>query len=200
MKKIFISYHHKREQSLKNELSDLIKAYGDSYQLKDMSVDTGDIDSNIPTQTIYNIIREKYLLDTDVTIVILGLHTKCRKHIDREIGSSLRSYGINNTKNGLLILLTDDFIQKYKKNDIFLNTFSNSTYNNLITQENSGQRIYDNVKSGYAIVAKFNEATNIYKLSTLINMAYNNSKKLNPDNNAPFRTNNSEDCPGKLLW
>ncbi|WP_286642689.1 TIR domain-containing protein [Spiroplasma ixodetis] len=27
-------------------------------------------------------IREEYLKDSDITIVILGKHTKCRKHID----------------------------------------------------------------------------------------------------------------------
>lgn len=192
MKKIFISYHHKREQCEKNQLSRLIEY--NNYYLEDMSVDSGDIDQNLPADEVYRIIRENYLRDTDVTIVILGLHTKCRKHIDREIGSSLRSYGWNNTKNGLVILLTDDFVQRNVNSALQYYQLSKE----FISKENSGQRIFDNVINNYVVIGKFNQAVNnIVYLKDLVDRAYQNSKTMNPNNSATFRTKNTEDCPKK---
>ncbi len=47
MLKIFISYHHLREQKAKDELSELIsQCYGEYFEVKDVSVKLGDIDPN----------------------------------------------------------------------------------------------------------------------------------------------------------
>ena len=46
------------------------------------SVQIGDIDSNLPTERIRQKIRDEYLRDSTVTIVLIGSETWKRKHID----------------------------------------------------------------------------------------------------------------------
>lgn len=196
MLRIFISYHHKREQNLKNELSNLIYKLGDYYEIKDNSVNIGDIDPNLPDKIIYRTIREQFVKDTNITIVILGKHTKCRKHIDREIGSSLSRYGSfsRRSESSLIILLTDDFIKENKMN----HEFDNKDYSYLISEQNSGQRIYNNVKNGYAVVDSFrNIILNPSILKVLFVKSQSNAKRNKPDNTAPFRIYNAEECPAE---
>lgn len=208
MRKIFISYHHKREQKEKDRLVKLIKnSYSEYFEVKDMSVQLGDIHPMLPAKKIYKIIREEYLKDTDVTIVILGKHTKCRKHIDWEIVASLISYGSlgRRKKNGLLILLTDDFIKKQKINKFF----NGKNYNTLITKKNSSPRIYKNVINNYAVVDSFlNVISNVAKLKALINEAQDKSKIIALASNNIFKKedlikeerlfeNDKEECPKK---
>lgn len=117
MRKIFISYHHLREQEEKNQLAQLIKKYANYLNIKDMSVEIGDIDTTWSNNKIAKTIRQNRLKDTTITILILGIHTKCRQHIDWEIKSSLNKDGSLNRRNkinSLIILLTDDFIKKSK--------------------------------------------------------------------------------------
>jgi hypothetical protein len=63
--------------------------------LIDRSVDTGDIEEHLPDETIKNKIRDFYLRDSTVTIVLIGTETKNRKHVDWEIASSMRNGTIN---------------------------------------------------------------------------------------------------------
>ena len=54
----------------------------------DWSVDTGDIDDNLPDETIQPKIRDEYLHQSSVTFLLVGIETKKRKHIDWEIMST----------------------------------------------------------------------------------------------------------------
>ena len=82
MHKVFISYHHLNDQGYKENLV----RFGEENQIFiDGSVDTGDISDDLPSQTIREIIRDDYLRDSTVTIVLVGTSTKGRKHIDWEI-------------------------------------------------------------------------------------------------------------------
>ncbi|WP_338987103.1 TIR domain-containing protein [Spiroplasma endosymbiont of Dasysyrphus albostriatus] len=203
MLKIFISYHHLREQKAKDELSELIsQCYGEYFEVKDVSVKLGDIDPQLPPKKIFKTIREEYLKDSDITVVILGKHTKCRKHIDWEIASSLSIYGSlhRRGKNGLLILLTDDFIKKAKKNC----DFNDNDYKTLINEQNSTPRIYENVINNYAIVESFsNVVSNPLKLKKLLDKCQDKVKteKLKENFDLFKEINlfeeNIEDCPKK---
>ena len=51
----------------------------------DKSVDTGDILENQTDERIRTEIRDDYLRDSTVTIVLIGADTKRRKHVDWEI-------------------------------------------------------------------------------------------------------------------
>ena len=98
-RKVFISYHV--------EDRDQVKQFADSMGIVivDKSVKDSDIDDrNIKTATIRQKIREDFISDASVTIVLIGPCTWQRKHVDWEIGSSLRQTK-NNSRCGLLGIL-----------------------------------------------------------------------------------------------
>ncbi len=70
--KVFISYHHENDQDYKESLLNA----NEKYDLFDASVDTGDIDDDLPDETIRKIIRDDYLRDSTVTILLVGVETK----------------------------------------------------------------------------------------------------------------------------
>ncbi len=100
--KVFISYHHENDQGYKKSLLDWNESNNFDIFI-DASVDTGDIDENLPDQSIRQIIRDEYLRDSTVTILLVGTDTKGRKHIDWEIYSSMYD-GQVNKKSGVLVI------------------------------------------------------------------------------------------------
>lgn len=100
MHKVFISCHHINDETYKTKLLRLNDLHG---LFIDGSVDTGGIDENLPDGRIREIIRDEYLRDTTVTILLVGTETKRRKHIDWEIYSSMFD-GQVNKKSGVLVV------------------------------------------------------------------------------------------------
>lgn len=93
MHKVFISYHHENDQWAKNELLQ----WNDEEEIFiDRSVDTGDISDELTDEEIRVKIRDEYLRDSTVTILLVGQETRFRKHIDWEFYSSMR----NSPRNG----------------------------------------------------------------------------------------------------
>ena len=98
--KTFTSYHHARDQAYKDALVQM----GEQHEIfLDQSVDTGDIPEDLDDQTIRQKIRDDYLRDSTVTIVLVGQETKKRKHVDWEIYSSMFD-GQVNKKSGILVV------------------------------------------------------------------------------------------------
>ncbi|EKN4693283.1 TIR domain-containing protein [Yersinia ruckeri] len=98
--KVFISYHHANDQGYKNALETM----NDEHQIFiNRSVSLGDIDEDEEPQKIREIIRDKYLRDTTVLILLVGTETKNRKHVDWEVFSSMRDSTINK-KSGILVV------------------------------------------------------------------------------------------------
>ena len=78
------------------------------HNFVDESVEDGDIDDrNLATDTIRQKIRDEFIADATVTVVLIGPCTWQRKHVDWEIGSSLRDTR-NNPRCGLLGILLPD--------------------------------------------------------------------------------------------
>ena len=100
MHRVFISYHHRLDQAYKNYL---IRMGGNHRIFLDRSVDTGDISDDLNDESIRRKIRDEYLRDSTVTILLVGLETKRRKHIDWEIYSSMID-GQVNKKSGILVV------------------------------------------------------------------------------------------------
>lgn len=100
MHKVFISYHHENDQSYKESLLDVNK---NNNIFINVSVDTGDIDENLTDDNIRELIRDYYLRDSTVTILLVGTESKWRKHIDWELYSSMFD-GRKNKKSGILVL------------------------------------------------------------------------------------------------
>jgi len=98
--KVFISYHHQNDQYYKDRLLDINRRYP---LFVDISVDTGDIPDNLDDDTIRQTIRDEYLRDSTVTIILVGIETKWRKHVDWEIYSSMYD-GAVNKKSGILVV------------------------------------------------------------------------------------------------
>ena len=91
--KVFVSYHHVLDESHK-KIFEL--RFGNAFgAIVPGSVQIGDIDPNLPTETIRQKVRDEYLRDTSVTVVLIGAETWQRKHIDWEIGSSIRDTKAN---------------------------------------------------------------------------------------------------------
>ena len=69
----------------------------------DRSVPTGDISDDFSDEYIRELIRDEYLQDSTVTIVLVGTETARRKHVDWEIYSSMHD-GRVNQKSGILAI------------------------------------------------------------------------------------------------
>ena len=101
--KVFISYYHDEDQWYKDRF---VRRMGNL--IVDRSVDVGDIvDSNLPVDEIRRQIRDDYIRDATVTIVLIGPRTWQRKHVDWEIHSSLRDTDYNRRCGLLGILLPE---------------------------------------------------------------------------------------------
>jgi len=99
--KVFISYHHENVQSYKDAL---VKWNKSAEVFVDKSVDTNDISDELPDEAIRVKIRDEYLRDSTVTIVLVGEETAKRKHIDWEMYSSMKD-GPVNKKSGIVVIL-----------------------------------------------------------------------------------------------
>ncbi|MDE2695522.1 MAG: TIR domain-containing protein [Chloroflexota bacterium] len=97
--RVFVSFHE-RDIKHKEKFVDVMRG-----RMLDRSVDTGSIDdTGRKTDTIRNKIRDEYIRDATVTVVLIGPCTWQRKHVDWEIGGSLRRTRAN-PRCGLLGIL-----------------------------------------------------------------------------------------------
>lgn len=100
MHRVFISYHHGNDQGYKEDLVE----FGEKNSIFiDQSVDTGDIADSLSDERIRETIRDEYLRNSTVTIVLVGTETRRRKHVDWEIYSSMYD-GAVNKKSGILVV------------------------------------------------------------------------------------------------
>ena len=79
--KVFVSFHHE-DQYYKDTFVEWME--GD---IVDQSVEDGDIDDdNLSAEAIREKIRDEFIRDATVTVVLIGQCTWQRKHVDWEIG------------------------------------------------------------------------------------------------------------------
>ena len=113
--KVFVSYHHESDQRYADILRTALA--GD---MVDKSVHEKDIDDrNLKTARIRQKIRDEFIAGATVTIVLIGSETYTRKHVDWEIGSSIRKTK-KNPRCGLLgiILPTHPDYRKLRRDRI----------------------------------------------------------------------------------
>ncbi len=167
--KTFISFHNSDESyklNFEKTFSNILNVFISK------SVNTGDIVSNIKTDTIRQKIRDSYLRDSSVTTVLVGLETWKRKHVDWEISSSIRHTQYN-SRSGLLGILLPTYLKIYK------DSFDPFTI---------PPRLYENVKCKYANLYYWPETPSI--LSKWIHEAFLRRQTINPDNSFPMFANN----------
>lgn len=103
--KCFISYHHDDESEVARFIQtfdhnrDVLIARGIGAGM------SGDIINSVDKDYIMRQIREKYLRDTSVTIVLIGRETWGRKYVDWEIAASLRNTSLSPASGLLAITL-----------------------------------------------------------------------------------------------
>jgi MTH538 TIR-like domain (DUF1863) len=167
---VFVSYHHANDQYYRNEFENLFVRIYDI--MISQSVQIGEIDKNLNTETVRQKIRDEYLRDTSVTVVLIGTHTWQRKHVDWEIGSSIRDTK-HNPRSGLL--------------GIFLPSYPLTT-DNKFNQYTIPPRLYYNWKNGFAKLYNWNANPNL--VQGWIHEAFLNRDKSIPDNSFPTFANN----------
>ena len=100
MHKVFISYHHHNDQRYKEELV----RFGESFSIfLDQSVGADDIPDHWTDEQIRRAIRDQYLRDSTVTIVLVGSETRRRKHVDWEVYSSMYDGSVNK-RSGIVVV------------------------------------------------------------------------------------------------
>lgn len=96
-RKVFVSYHHQEDQDYKDRFVRMM-----TNHIVDKSVRTGDIiDQGLPVDEVRRRIRDEYIADATVTVVLIGRCTWRRKHVDWEISASLIDTA-HNDRCGLL--------------------------------------------------------------------------------------------------
>jgi len=96
--KCFLSYHHTDAV----EVEAYVNSFEPVFIPKVIGItDYGDVIQSQSDDYIMDIIREKYLTDSTVSIVFIGKFTYSRKYIDWEVLSSLRN-DVRNRRSGLV--------------------------------------------------------------------------------------------------
>lgn len=168
--KVFVSYHHVNDQYYKNLFDNL---FSNTYDIMvSKSVQIGDIDSNLPTERIRQRIRDEYLRDSTVTVALIGSETWKRKHVDWEIGSSIRQTEYN-SRSGLLGII----LPTYPRKDL-------TKYDPYTIPP----RLYDNIKCNFVKIYNWND--NPLIVQKWIHDAFERRNKIIPDNSFPSFMNN----------
>ena len=168
--KVFITFHHE-DQKYKDQLTKMLEG-----SVVDKSVGDGDIDDSLEAGTIRRKIRDEFIADATVTIVLVGKCTWQRKYVDWEIGSSL-SNTKNNSKCGLLGILLPNHPN-----------FPNEKYKSSLIPP----RLADNCKNKYAKIHDWTVSS--HSIQKYVDSAFTRRNQ-KPDNSRPqFRQNKSGSC------
>ena len=199
MHKVFISYHHDNDQRYKEALVD----FGERYSIfVDRSVDTGDIPHTWTDEQIRRAIRDRYLRDSTVTVVLVGTEPRRRKHVDWEIHSSMYDGSVNK-RSGIVVInlpgISDYFHAPYgeqEKRLLYPNITSWTTIDKRAEYERRyprmPSRLIDNLmKSDVTISVVPWERINGETLKFLIEAAFRNRANCGYDVSQPMRRANS---------
>lgn len=199
MHKVFITYHHENDQDYKDQLVALGERHGIFI---DRSVDTGDISDDLTDEAIRTKIRDEYLRDSTVTIVLVGTETKKRKHIDWEIYSSMYD-GVKNKKSGILVInlphidsKTFKVAHENEKERIYPEITDWSPCINKLYLERQfpyvPDRIIDNLQpEAYISITNWNKICNPSNLYFLIDATFNDRARCEYDLSRPMKRHNS---------
>ncbi len=157
--KVFVSYYHEDDEKYRNKFEEL---FGDIYVSK--SVDEGDIDPNLNVEYVRQKIRDEYLKDSTVTVVLVGNNTWKRKHVDWEISSSIR-HTEKNPRSGLIGILLPTYTRS-----------SSDKYSSYTIPP----RLWDNIECKYSVM--YNWTNNAVTMEDSIHKAFLRKDKVNPKN------------------
>ena len=168
--KVFVSYHHANDQAYRNAFEALFSEQHGVFLSK--SVQIGDIDESLPTETIRHKVRDEYLRDSTVTVVLIGTQTWQRKHVDWEISSSIRQTQ-HSSRSGLLGIILPTHP-----------SYGESTYDAGIIPP----RLADNQVCGYASI--YDWSNDPSTVARWIEDAFQRRQTSSPDHSYPHFVNN----------
>lgn len=163
--KIFVSYHHANDQKYRDYFEYLFCKSVKVFISK--SVQIGDINPLLPVDTVREKIRDEYLRDSSVTVVLVGTETWKRKHVDWEIASSIRQTK-HSSRSGLLGIILPTHPD-----------FGKQTY----TISTVPPRLHYNAFCGYAEICDWTWDSNL--ICNWIQRAFDRRNTLKPDNSYP---------------
>ncbi|MDO8577923.1 MAG: TIR domain-containing protein [Dehalococcoidales bacterium] len=167
---VFVSYDRTKDQLYRNYFDSLFADNKDIAILN--SVQIGEMGENSKPEALRQKIRDEYLLDSTVTVVLVGADTWSYKHVDWEIGSSLRDARYN-SRSGLLGIVLPSYPR-----------LENDRYD----PHTLPPRLNANIRDGYAQL--HNWAYDAAAVSQWIQEADERRDKIVPDNTFPSFTNN----------
>jgi hypothetical protein len=164
--KVFISYHHELDEGYKKRFE---LRFGKPHgTIIPTGVELGDIDPSLRTETIREKIRDEYLRDASVTVVLVGKRTWQRKYVDWEISSTLHHTRLKQ-RGGLLAIL----LPAYR-------TAHSGGRRDKRDPHTIPPRLHDNVEAGYAKLYAWSEDAS--EVRTWIHEAYSRKSRVEPDN------------------
>lgn len=174
---VFVSYHHALDQGYRERFERLFSQVHGIMVSK--SVEIGDIAPGLNTETVRQKIRDEYLRDSSVTVVLVGAKTWQRKHVDWEIGSSIR-HTEKNPRSGLLGVLLPSYPRpepgKYSQYTI-------------------PPRLHDNIECGFATIHNWSEDPAV--VAKWIDDAFKRRNAVQPNNG---RDSFSDNRSGDRWW
>lgn len=196
--RVFVSYHHKNDQAYKEYL---INWAEENNIFVDWSVDTGDISDDLSDEQIREKIRDEYLRDCRVTILLVGTETKYRKHVDWELYSSMHNTQLNK-KSGIIVILLPSAKSEFftvgddnEKSAIYPTVTDWTTINTYAEFEHRypymPERILDNLVNPNCNIAVINwKDLTVDGLKLMIDNAYHNADINQYDLSRPMRRRN----------
>ena len=196
--RVFVSYHHKNDQAYKEYL---INWAEENNIFVDWSVDTGDISDDLSDEQIREKIRDEYLRDCRVTILLVGTETKYRKHVDWELYSSMHNTQLNK-KSGIIVILLPSAKSEFftvgddnEKSAIYPTVTDWTTINTYTEFEHRypymPERILDNLVNPNCNIAIINwKDLTVDGLKLMIDNAYHNADTNSYDIHREMRRRN----------
>ena len=164
--KVFVSYHRDRDQQYRDAFERMFADMDEIQIAKSAQID--DIDPGLDVETAQQKIRDEFLRDSTVTIVLIGPETWKQKSVDWEIGSSLRNTE-SSPRSALL--------------GMFLPTYDSGYFPYTIPP-----RLYYNLECGFAKLYPWTESPTA--VANWIRNACIRREKIDPDNAFPsFKIN-----------
>lgn len=200
--KVFISYYHKDDQLYKDVI---IENWNKIYNLfDDYSVNDGDIDDTYLTDDEIRVkIRDEYINDATVLILLCGCNTKHRKFIDWELHAAMYDTE-KNPKMGILVVNLPSCrnniraVEDREKEIVAPNNTKWTSFTKRSEYESAypdlPSRLIDSLVTKHSDITFVNWNTISNKpllLQELVDFAYIRRKTIEYDLSAPLRRKNS---------
>jgi hypothetical protein len=147
--KVYVSYQHDGDQRDRDRFGALFADRHDVVVLEGPPLEEDEeFDEDLKPDAVRQKIREEFLRDSAVTVVLVGASTWKRKHVDWEIGASVR-HTQTHPRSGLLGILLPSYMTANKGRQ---------------EPHTMPPRLYDNVACKFAQVHEWSDDASEVKL------------------------------------